>query len=137
VVKRQLEGVFASGLAPQRWILPTHPEVTPSGNLGRLLDTYPEAEAIGDMRDLPVIWPQHVGRMVEAKQDEFVDLGSRRFFFVERSSSISSTACGAMTNRRRSCSRATGWASGTDMESHLSRPAEKGSLKGRRVFACV
>jgi flavorubredoxin len=82
-VKNQLDGLFANGTPPLRWVFPTHPEVTHSGNTGRLLDRYSDAQAIGDMRDFPLIWPKHVDRMVDVQACESVDLGNRRFNFVE------------------------------------------------------
>jgi len=83
VVKRQLDGAFAEGVPPLRWVFPTHSEVTHSGNTGRLLDRYPDAEAVGDMRDFPLIWPRHVDRMIVKKPGDSLDLGNRRFLFLE------------------------------------------------------
>jgi flavorubredoxin len=81
--RAQLDKLFAQGVAPLRWVFPTHPEVTHCGNLGRLLDRYPEAQAIGDMRDLQLIFPRHVDRMVEKTPGDSIDLGGRRFVFVD------------------------------------------------------
>jgi flavorubredoxin len=83
VVRKQLDEAFAAGAPPLRYVFPTHPEVTHSGNLGRVLDRYPEAQAVGDMRDYPLIWPQHVDRMSHKRHGASVDLGGRRFTFVE------------------------------------------------------
>lgn len=83
VTRKQLEKLFAQGVPPLKWIFPTHPEVTHCGNLGRLLDTFPDANAVGDMRDIHLIWPHHVDRLIEKKEGEFIDLGDRKFHFVE------------------------------------------------------
>jgi flavorubredoxin len=83
VMREQLDKLSADGVAPLKWIFPTHPEVTHCGNLGRLLDRYPDAQAIGDMRDIHLIWPHHVDRLVEQKVGDSVDLGGRQFYFVE------------------------------------------------------
>jgi flavorubredoxin len=83
MVRRQLDVMFAAGVPPLEWVFPTHPEVTHSGNLGRLLRRYPSARACGDMRDLPLIFPDVADRMDEMKIGDSVDLGDRRFIFVE------------------------------------------------------
>ncbi|MGE2716803.1 MBL fold metallo-hydrolase [Mycolicibacterium litorale] len=84
VEKKQLdELLIGKGLAPLKYVFPTHPEVTHGGNLGRLLERYPDAMAIGDMRDQHLIFPQHEDRFIRKKAGESVDLGNREFVFVE------------------------------------------------------
>lgn len=57
------------------YIVPSHPEYPHSGNLPNLLDKYPGAVAIGDMRDYPLHYPDYADRMVETPAGEVVDLG--------------------------------------------------------------
>lgn len=83
VLRGQLDGLFAAGVPPLAWVFPTHPEVTHSGNLGRLLRHYPSARAIGDLRDLQLVFPALVDRMDQRGIGDAVDLGDRRFVFVE------------------------------------------------------
>src|SRR5258708_14042602 len=39
------------------WIVPSHPEIPHSGNLARLFRKYPDARAIGDIRDYHLYYP--------------------------------------------------------------------------------
>jgi flavorubredoxin len=75
--------MFAAGVPPLKWVFPTHPEVTHSGNLGRLLRRYPDARACGDTRDFALIFPDVADRMDHMEVGDSIDLGSRRFVFVE------------------------------------------------------
>ncbi|MGX5844924.1 MBL fold metallo-hydrolase [Mesorhizobium sp. ArgA1] len=83
VVRDQVESLVAKGVPAPEFIFPTHPEVTHSGNLGRWLNYYPEARGIGDMRDMQLIFPKHVDRFLNVKQGDEIDLGGRKFVFVE------------------------------------------------------
>jgi len=66
------------------WIVPTHPELPHCGNLGRLLDKYPAARAIGDMRDYHVYFPNHASRLETWPKDKPVQLGGGyRFNLLE------------------------------------------------------
>jgi flavorubredoxin len=82
-VARQIDDVLAGGAPEVRWIFPTHPEVTHSGNLARLLTRFPAARMIGDVRDYKELFPRHVDRFVHAELGDEVDLGGRTFVFVE------------------------------------------------------
>ncbi|WP_163167995.1 MBL fold metallo-hydrolase [Arthrobacter sp. Alg241-R88] len=84
VVRQQLDTLFNErGVPPLKWVFPTHCEVTHSGNLTRLLNHYPDAQAIGDMRDQQLMHPDHTDRMVHVQEGHTVDLGGRRFTMVE------------------------------------------------------
>lgn len=66
------------------YIVPSHPEYPHSGNLPRLLDRYPDAVAMGDMRDYPLHYPEYADRMVATAPGDLVDLGGGvRLRFVE------------------------------------------------------
>ena len=57
------------------WIAPTHPELAHCGNLNRLLDHFPEASVIGDVRDYHLYYPQHAGRLVPFERNRELTLG--------------------------------------------------------------
>ncbi|MGX5844945.1 MBL fold metallo-hydrolase [Mesorhizobium sp. ArgA1] len=82
-VRDQLESLIEKGVPTPEWIFPTHPEVTHAGNLGRLLSHFPNAKAVGDLRDLHLVFPDFVDRFVQKKEGDEIDLGGRKFAFVE------------------------------------------------------
>lgn len=66
------------------YVFPTHPEMPHAGNLGRLLTKYPEALAVGDMRDFHLYYPAFVDRFVEHRAGDALELGDdMRFEVVE------------------------------------------------------
>jgi len=83
VVRDQVDGLVAKGIPAPAYFFPTHPEVTHSGNLGRWMKHFPEAKAIGDLRDYQLIFPELVDRFINVKEGDEVDLGGRKFVFVE------------------------------------------------------
>jgi flavorubredoxin len=83
VVEPLLDGLVARGVPPVEWIFPTHAEVTHAGNLERLLAKYPAARACADIRDLHLLFPDYVDRFTNVGIGDSVDLGERRFVFVE------------------------------------------------------
>jgi flavorubredoxin len=83
VVAGQLDDLLANVAPPLRWIFPTHPEVTHSGNLGRLLAKFPDAEACGDMRDYHLLFPSFIDRFVPMTLGDELELGNRTIVFVE------------------------------------------------------
>jgi len=83
VVRTQLDALFEASVPPLKYIFPTHFEVTHSGNLGRLLRRFPEARAVGNIRDFELIFPDLAGRMDHKEVGDSVDLGARRFVFVD------------------------------------------------------
>jgi flavorubredoxin len=82
-VSRQIDDLLDSGAPDLRWIFPTHPEVTHSGNLGRLLTKYPRARMIGNTLDFHLIFPDFVDRFDHINVGDEIDLGNRPFVFVE------------------------------------------------------
>ena len=83
VVRNQVDGLIAKGIPAPESIFPTHTEVTHSGNTGRWLTHFPKAKACGDLRDAQLIWPQHAERLIRCKKGDAIDLGGRKFVFVE------------------------------------------------------
>lgn len=63
------------GDRPLDWIFPTHPEYPHSGNLERLMERYPDATAVGDVRDYHVFFPRIAGRTRNVEPFEIIDLG--------------------------------------------------------------
>jgi flavorubredoxin len=55
---RQLGEVLAAGAPPVELLLPTHCEPAHSGNLNRMLQRFPEARVVGDLRDYHLIFPE-------------------------------------------------------------------------------
>jgi hypothetical protein len=63
---------------PLDYIFPTHPELPHIGNLGPLLDTYPEARLIGDLRNYHLMFPDQTSRFLPMSAGETLDLGGRQ-----------------------------------------------------------
>ena len=57
------------------FVVPSHPEIPHAGCLTRILDTYPEAEVLGDLRDYHMYFPDYVDRMRSIPHETEIDLG--------------------------------------------------------------
>lgn len=57
------------------YVMPSHPEFPHSGNLPALLDKYPGATAVGDMRDYHLHYPEHADRLHTKREGDEIDLG--------------------------------------------------------------
>lgn len=57
------------------YVFPTHPEYPHSGNLEKLMETYPTARIIGDVRDYHVYFPAITERTLAVTAGSTVDLG--------------------------------------------------------------
>jgi flavorubredoxin len=80
-VERQLDRLlYERQIPPIRYILPTHSEVPHAGNLARLLRKFPEAHAIGDVRDLHLAFPRFSQRLEQAAIGDVIDLGGGRTY---------------------------------------------------------
>jgi flavorubredoxin len=79
-VQRQLCSLLADGRPPLRYVVPTHTEVPHAGNLGRILALFPDAEAVGDVRDLHLVFPRFADRLTRARPGDLVELGGGRTF---------------------------------------------------------
>jgi flavorubredoxin len=82
-VSRQVDVLIERGMPELRWIFPTHPEVTHSGNLARLLTRFPRARMISNTADFHLIFPDYVDRFEHITVGDEIDLGNRTFVFVE------------------------------------------------------
>ncbi len=81
-----LEGQLESVLQGRTldYVFPTHQEIPHSGNLGRLLQKYPKAIAVGDVRDYHLFHPEvDLDRLVPMKHGERLDLGDREFVVLD------------------------------------------------------
>ena len=64
------------------YIFPTHSELPHSGLLERWMRDFPEAVAVGDMRDYGLYHPQLAHRFRQVAPGDSLDLGDRRFLFL-------------------------------------------------------
>ncbi|MGK7866626.1 MBL fold metallo-hydrolase [Falsiroseomonas sp. E2-1-a20] len=80
----QVERDVVAALAgrPLDYIFPTHAELPHSGLLERWLSRWPQAVAVGDLRDWPLYLPHLTDRMRHVEGGETLDLGDRNFLFV-------------------------------------------------------
>jgi flavorubredoxin len=80
-IEEQLDAIL--GRRRIDWLAPTHPEPPHCGNLGFLLDKYPEAKVVGDVRDYHLFFPEHADRLVRHAVGDVLDLGGGySFVFV-------------------------------------------------------
>jgi flavorubredoxin len=68
---------------PVELIFPTHAEVPHAANLGRILDKYPSAVAVGDVRDYHLFFPEFADRLVPMGAGESIDLGGTEFRLLD------------------------------------------------------
>ncbi|WP_415854674.1 MBL fold metallo-hydrolase [Sinomonas sp. G460-2] len=64
------------------YVFPTHPEIPHAGNLPAILDRYPMARVVGDVRDYWLHYPEFDGRFDPRRAGDRIDLGDREFRFV-------------------------------------------------------
>lgn len=64
------------------YVFPTHGELPHCGLLPQWLDKYPEALAVGALRDFPLYYPEYAHRMRNVDPGESIDLGDRRIVFI-------------------------------------------------------
>ncbi len=76
----QLELVL--GERPLDYVFPTHPEIPHAGNLPALLDKYPGALVVGDVRDYHLHFPEYRARFRTQAAGSRIDLGGREFRFL-------------------------------------------------------
>lgn len=66
------------------FIFPTHEEYPHAGNLGGLLDAFPEAQVVGDVRNFHLAYPEAfaAGRFHTVAAGDSIDLGGRTITFL-------------------------------------------------------
>lgn len=67
---------------PLDYIFATHPESPHMGNTGPLLDLFPNAQLIGDLRNYHLYYPQMTHRFAHKNEGDEIDLGGRRLIMV-------------------------------------------------------
>ena len=67
---------------PLDYIFPTHSELPHSGLLARWMREFPQAVAVGDMRDYPLYHPDLAPRFRQMAPGDSLDLGDRRLLFL-------------------------------------------------------
>jgi flavorubredoxin len=81
-----LEGQLAAMLhgRPLDYVFVSHQEIPHTGNLGRLLAKYPQAKAVGDVRDYHLFHPEIAPhRLVMMQHGDRLDLGDREIVFLD------------------------------------------------------
>jgi hypothetical protein len=69
---------------PLDFVFPTHTEIPHAGNLERLLTKYPQAIALGDMRDFHLYYPSVADRFRAQTEGDVLSLGGKwDFHFTE------------------------------------------------------
>jgi len=61
------------------YVLPTHPEIPHAGNLPALLDRFPQARVVGDVRDYHIHFPELADRLDPLPPGGSISLGDRQF----------------------------------------------------------
>ena len=99
-ISKHLDGIL--GDRPIDYLFPTHPEIAHAGNLARLLDKYPDAVVVGDVRDYHLFFPEHADRLRTVAVGERLDLGGGSEFVVLEAPirDLPSTTWGYETSRR-------------------------------------
>lgn len=82
-LERQLESLLDAGAPPLRYLFSTHTETPHCAGLGRLLEQFPDAIAVGDVSDLHLVFPQYIDRFRSLAPGERLDLGGRELLVVE------------------------------------------------------
>ena len=82
-IEAQLDRLAARGLPPVELVFPTHAEVPHAANLGRILNKYPEAVAVGDVRDYHLFFPEFADRLVPREAGDRIDLGGTELLLLE------------------------------------------------------
>lgn len=84
VVQDQLERLLSErGLPDVRYVFVTHQEVPHAGGIGHLLAKYPDAEGVGGVQDLHLIFPQFAHRLRFGELGDEYPLGGTSLRVVE------------------------------------------------------
>lgn len=67
---------------PLDYVFPTHGELPHCGLFEAWMRKYPEAIAVGALRDFPLYYPEYAHRMRNVEAGDSIDLGDRRIVFV-------------------------------------------------------
>ena len=78
-----IEAFLAQGVPEVKYCFVTHTETPHAGGVGRYLQRFPNATAIGDVSDLHLVFPEYKDRIRAANPGESFDLGGRRLSIVQ------------------------------------------------------
>jgi flavorubredoxin len=67
---------------PLDFIFPTHPEAPHMGNIGPLIQEYPDVRIVGDLRNYNLYFPDQAHRFNRMAENDALDLGGRRLQLV-------------------------------------------------------
>ena len=67
---------------PLDYVFPTHPESPHMGNIGPLIEDYPDLQLVGDLRNYHLYYPHEQHRFRTMKPGDRLDLGGRVLEFV-------------------------------------------------------
>ncbi len=109
-IEAQLETLEAAGVPPVEHVFPTHAEVPHAANLGRVLDRYPDAVAVGDVRDYHLFFPEFADRFVAMESGEAIDLGGTQFCLIDAAIKDLVTSLWAYDTRSRTLFPSDGFA---------------------------
>ena len=65
------------------YIFPTHPEAPHMGNIGPLMEVYPEMKIVGDLRNYHLYYPGWEHKFITMRPGDSLDLGGRRLKAME------------------------------------------------------
>ena len=64
------------------YVFATHPESPHMGNLGPLLELFPQAKVVGDLRNYHLYYPELTNRFAHKREGDEIDLGDRKLVMV-------------------------------------------------------
>ena len=82
-IEEQLDRLEVLGIPPVEYIFPTHAEVPHAANLGRLLNRYPAAVAVGDVRDYHLFFPEFADRLRPMTTGASLELGGTELLLLD------------------------------------------------------
>ena len=82
-IEEQLDRLEVLGIPPVEYIFPTHAEVPHAANLGRLLNRYSAAVAVGDVRDYHLFFPEFADRLRPMTTGASLELGGTELLLLD------------------------------------------------------
>ncbi|GAA4478128.1 MBL fold metallo-hydrolase [Microbacterium panaciterrae] len=80
MVLAQVEEVLAGRTLD--YVVPTHPEIPHAGNLPALMQRYPQAVVVGEIRDYHLHFPEFADRLLALPPGRSIDLGGRELMLM-------------------------------------------------------
>lgn len=82
----KVKGYLETALAgrPLDYVMPTHPEVPHSSALPLVMEAYPDAKIVGDMRDYHLYFPEFASKFINMVPGDALELGGgKKVVFME------------------------------------------------------